>query len=267
LTVPPGWRNLARRDGLKSHCPLGDVWVRVPPRVLLLASAPSCSTVRDWRRGRNKGWRFFGDWNRGCPDCGAARHAFDALPPVYAYLLGIYLGDGYIVERLRGVYRLIIAMDARYPTIIAECADAIQAVVPGPRPYLQARKESGCVWIVKASKVWPRLIPQHGPGKKGERPIVLTNWQRRLVERDAELFLRGLIHSDGCRSLNRICHGDKVYTYPRYTFSNASADIRKLFCGTCDLLGIEWRVMNARNISVARRASVAGLDGFVGPKR
>jgi hypothetical protein len=62
-------------------------------------------------------------------------------------------------------------------------------------------------------------------------------------------------------------HGEKLYTYPRYNFSNASADIRKLFCDACDLLGIEWRVMNARNISVARRASVARLDEFVGPKR
>jgi hypothetical protein len=57
-----------------------------------------------------------------------------------------------------------------------------------------------------------------------------------------------------------------VYAYPRYNFSNASADIRQIFCDACDLLGIEWRVMNARNISVARRRSVALLDSFVGPK-
>jgi hypothetical protein len=38
------------------------------------------------------------------------------------------------------------------------------------------------------------------------------------------------------------------------------------FCDACDKLGIEWRVMNERNISVARQASVARLDEFVGPK-
>jgi hypothetical protein len=32
------------------------------------------------------------------------------------------------------------------------------------------------------------------------------------------------------------------------------------------MLGIEWRVMNRWTISVARRASVARLDEFVGPK-
>lgn len=67
--------------------------------------------------------------------------------------------------------------------------------------------------------------------------------------------------------MNGVRHGTKLYSYPRYTFSNASDDIRRLFCETCDLLGIEWRVMNARNISIARRASVARLDEFVGPKQ
>jgi hypothetical protein len=76
-----------------------------------------------------------------------------------------------------------------------------------------------------------------------------------------------LIHSDGCRFLNRVTAGGRIYAYPRYNFTNASGDIRALFTDTCDLLGIEWRRMNARNISIARRASVSRLDGFVGPKR
>lgn len=56
------------------------------------------------------------------------------------------------------------------------------------------------------------------------------------------------------------------YVYPRYIFTNASDDIRWLFCDACDALGIDWRRMNARNISIARRASVELLDQFVGPK-
>ena len=80
------------------------------------------------------------------------------------------------------------------------------------------------------------------------------------------LLLRGLIHSDGCRCLNIFHHPKKTYSYPRYTFTNRSDDIRRIFCDTCDLLGIEWRVMNAWNISVARRDSVARMDELVGPK-
>jgi hypothetical protein len=53
----------------------------------------------------------------------------------------------------------------------------------------------------------------------------------------------------------------------RYEFSNRSEDIKRIFCGACDALGVEWRVMNRDAISVARRASVAKLDAFIGPKR
>jgi hypothetical protein len=224
-------------------------------------------TIRDWRHERR--WELwpYRAYSNSCPQCGAPGHEFAALPPEYVYLLGMYLGDGYIVECPKNVYRLSIAMDTAYPQMIGECVMAIAAIVPGARARVQQHKTSRYVWIVKHSKRWPCLLPQHGPGRKHERPIVLRSWQRALVARNPAAFLRGLIHSDGCRFINPIRHGDKLYTYPRYNFSNASADIRELFCDTCDLLGIEWRVMNARNISVARRASVARLDEFVGPKR
>jgi hypothetical protein len=56
------------------------------------------------------------------------------------------------------------------------------------------------------------------------------------------------------------------YSYPRYQFSNASSDIRQIFCDACDLLDVSWRRMNERNISVARAADVAKLDCIIGPK-
>lgn len=59
----------------------------------------------------------------------------------------------------------------------------------------------------------------------------------------------------------------KTYAYPRYLFTNCSDDIKRIFTEACDRLGVEWRVMNAKNISVPRRASVARLDEFIGPKR
>jgi hypothetical protein len=96
--------------------------------------------------------------------------------------------------------------------------------------------------------------------------IALAPWQKELVLRHPELLLRGLIHSDGCRSINTIRHPKKTYEYPRYQFSNRSDDIKRIFSDACDLLGIEWRVMNRWDISVARRASVARLDEFIGPK-
>ncbi len=95
-----------------------------------------------------------------------------------------------------------------------------------------------------------------------------SEWQRCIaLDRHPEQFLRGLIHSDGWRGMNRVRGANgSTYAYPRYQFSNRSDDIKRLFCDACDRLGIEWRRMNAVAISVARRQSVAMLDEFVGPK-
>lgn len=111
------------------------------------------------------------------------------------------------------------------------------------------------------------LFPQHGAGPKDRRRITLADWQAAMIRAHPHPFVRGLLHSDGCRFVNRVRAGGKTYAYPRYNFTNASEDIRTLFTSTCDLLGIEWRRMNARNISIARLESVKELDRFVGPKR
>jgi hypothetical protein len=228
------------------------------------------TTVRDWRRSRRwllrEPMAWIGQFSESCAQCGHPRHRFDRLGRRYAYLLGLYLGDGYLVHHRRGVYRLTITLDARYPGIVKECREAIQAIMPSGRVGLQFRFGGTCAWVMNSSKQWPCLFPQHGPGKKHERKIELTDWQLDVVSRHPQLLLRGLIHSDGCRSTNTVRHGAKAYAYPRYTFSNRSDDIRGIFCDTCDLIGIEWRVMNRWNISVARRASVARLDEFIGPK-
>jgi hypothetical protein len=237
--------------------------------VARLAGIPR-TTVRDWRRSQrwtHQSTRLGTRVGPGsCPRCGHPTHCFDELDDRYAYLLGLYLGDGYVVHHRRGVYRLTITLDAKYPGIVSECREAIEAVMPRGRVGIQFRHGGTCAWVINSSKQWPCLLPQHGPGKKHERLIELVDWQQRVVDAHAQPFLRGLIHSDGCRFTNTIRHGPKVYEYPRYNFSNRSDDIRRIFCDTCDLLGIEWRVMNAWNISVARRASVARLDEFIGPK-
>ncbi|MGI8593388.1 MAG: hypothetical protein ACR2ML_03310, partial [Solirubrobacteraceae bacterium] len=58
---------------------------------------------------------------------------------------------------------------------------------------------SGAVEVTSYSKAWPCFFPQHGPGKKHERSIRLTDWQKHVADDFPGLLLRGLIHSDGCR--------------------------------------------------------------------
>jgi hypothetical protein len=201
-----------------------------------------------------------------CERCGAEPHRFDELdPPAYAYLLGVYLGDGYVARHARGVHRLRVSLDPRYPGIVAECVSAIEEVRPGVRVARQARSGPWGEWVEVGaySKSWPCLFPQHGPGKKHEREIELRDWQVELVQRAPEQFVRGLIHSDGCRFENT---GRGGWRAPRYSFSNRSDDIIALFCWGCELLGLRWT--ESRNtIYVSRKADVARMDEFIGPKR
>jgi hypothetical protein len=121
---------------------------------------------------------------------------------------------------------------------------------------------TGCCEIYSDWKHWRCVFPQHGAGPKHERRIRLEPWQGELVTRYPGQFLAGLIHSDGCRVINRVKH----YSYPRYFFSNLSSDIRTLFVDACALVSVDTRPDGPQQVSVARRASVDILDRLVGPK-
>ncbi|MGW1951804.1 helix-turn-helix domain-containing protein [Streptomyces sp. NPDC001920] len=197
----------------------------------------------------------------------------DPGPPAdnraYAYLLGLYLGDGCISAHPRGTgFYLRIACADTWPGLLRECRDAITKVRPGIRVH--ALQKEGYAMVTSYSRHWPFLFPQHGPGKKHERAITLVPWQRGIVDAHPWEFVRGLIHSDGCRVINwttRLVAGEeKRYEYPRYFFTNLSGDIIRLFTETLDAVGVQWKRANDRNISIARKDSVTLMDTHVGPK-
>src|SRR6476646_8738112 len=185
----------------------------------------------------------------------------------YAYLLGLYLGDGMLSRHPRGVYRLRVFLDRDHPLIVAESRAAVGIGLPASAVNGLGHKTQNMEIASSFSKHWPHLFPQHGPGVKHERAIALEPWQQLIVARYPGRLLRGLIHSDGCRVTNVIRHPKKTYSYPRYFFSNRSLDIQGIFCETCDRLGVPWRQDGHWNISVARRDAVAILDRHIGPKR
>ncbi len=193
-------------------------------------------------------------------------------PVAYAYLLGLYLGDGCISPHPRGGHLLRIACADTWPGLIEQCRAAITAVRPQEKVYVLQRQ--GCVAVTSYGRHWPCLFPQHGPGKKHERRIVLEDWQQEIVDAHPWEFVRGLIHSDGCRITNwttRVVGGvKKRYEYPRYFFTNKSDDIRKLCTDTLTKVGVQWTVLargsDPFNVSVARKDSVALMDAHIGPK-
>jgi hypothetical protein len=189
----------------------------------------------------------------------------------YAYLLGMYLGDGCLFVG-RGRVRLQITLDAGCPGVIDDCWAAMVLSMPDMRPWQTTRGEDSAVDVRVNGKLWLNAFPQHGRGRKHTRRIELAPWQQEIVAKHPGDFIRGLIHSDGCRTVNRFktkLPSGRVaeYAYPRYFFSNLSEDIRGLFCTTCDDLGVRWTLSNPRNVSVSHRHSVALLDELGCAKR
>ncbi|MFF4013585.1 helix-turn-helix domain-containing protein [Streptomyces sp. NPDC001843] len=239
----------------------------VPNRIVAEQLNIPRGTIGWWRSEdrRNRGETY--EQPTDCPRCMSRQ----SNRPAYAYLLGLYLGDGHIISKPKQ-HHLSVYCNAMQTGLIAAAEDAMRKVMP--LPSVRRRYKPGCVEVKSYIKHWTCMFPQHGPGKKHERRIALEPWQQDIVDAHPWEFIRGLIHSDGCRITNwttRLVGGErKRYEYPRYFFTNVSDDIRRLYTDRLDKLGIEWthrtRNGNPYNISVARKASVALMDAHVGPK-
>lgn len=217
------------------------------------------STIAYWRRGAR---RAGPDRCGPCPRCTDA-----ALATSYPYLLGMYLGDGHISMGRRGTQFLSIYCADAWPGVMAEVDSAMGAALGTSVNHVH---KQGCVQVKSCSKHWTCLFPQHGPGKKHTRAIVLEPWQQEIVDKHPGPFLRGLFHSDGCRITNwtvrTVAGSPRRYEYPRWFFANESDDILDLCAASLDRLAIAHRRPRRNTISVARRESVAIMDEVVGPK-
>ena len=184
-------------------------------------------TILDWRHGRAPHASRTRAAARGlCPRCESG----PLDEPAYSYLLGLYLGDGWLSRDPRA-YRLRIVQDLRYPNLIKLAITSIKRVRDG-KGTVNTSSRVGCIEICASWQRWPCLFPQHGPGRKHHRSIGLEDWQDRIVGSYPRQLLRGLIHSDGCRTINRVRDGR--YAYPRYFFTNRSTDILEIFRQACN---------------------------------
>lgn len=155
-------------------------------------------------------------------------------PSTYCYLHGCYLGDGHVIHR---------------PPQRVDAADRVRPTLPSNHrrstrcddDYVSERPATSFPSSTGASDVVGichpgvgRAFPQHGPGRKHLRRIAPVDWQREFTHPHPQALIRGLIHSDGCRVVNRFrtkLPSGRVaeYSYVRYFFSNHSKDIRDIF--------------------------------------
>lgn len=195
-----------------------------------------------------------------CPRCWLGGRRIELNPADYAELLGLYLGDGCISAAGRTA-RLRLALDARYRQILTDAEAILKRGFPTSSVARVSADGGATVFLSVYSSHLACLFPQHRPGKKHERRILLEAWQRRLVAQEPWAFLRGCIRSDGCSFVNRT----GPYEYLTYEFRNRSEDILRLFLDTCERLGLEYRIHSER-VRINRRSSVAAFVEHVGVK-
>src|SRR5215213_10633981 len=99
----------------------------------------------------------------------------------YAYLLGVYLGDGHIVLCRRGVYRLMIACDAGYPGLVRTGL----LVRPRGREARRLHRSEALRGSLQAALPW---MPRNFPAAQELIPA-------------GQVFPRGLL----CRTSDRRC--------------------------------------------------------------
>lgn len=220
------------------------------------------STVREWRRPsyvRRTQAAI-------CPCCWRGMKPIRFTADDYAELLALYLGDGCISNHPRTT-RLRIALDSKYPMIIRDTRALLERCFPDNNVDAVLTHGGTCTHLSVYCSHLPCLFPQHGPGPKHLRRIVLEPWQRELLKESPWPFLRGCIRSDGCAFVNRT----RSYEYLSYDFTNMSEDITRLFTAACDLVGIrDYRVNRDRHgcwdVRINHRASVAQMVENVGLK-
>ncbi len=98
--------------------------------------------------------------------CAICSNSLDRLPAgPYAYLLGLYLGDGSIATHARGVYRLRIACCNAYPDLMAECMLTVAEVLPNRVGLVRLHRMYGSLGVLQAlalslSSTWRRTEAQ-----------------------------------------------------------------------------------------------------------
>jgi hypothetical protein len=113
----------------------------------------SVRTIRHWRYGTR---RNAATVRPRCPRCDGKALNEDA----YAYLLGLYLGDGHLTHGRRDVYALNVKCSNSWPGLTAAAQAAMAAVMPTSKVFCVSRP--GCVEVKSTSTHWPCLFPHTG---------------------------------------------------------------------------------------------------------
>lgn len=177
----------------------------------------------------------------------------NSLESAYSYILGLYLGDGYISKTKR-TYRLRIFLDSQYNKLNEYLVNQLQQLFPNNKVTIIKSKHNMIILSVYSNNI-PDLFPHIGKGKKHNREIIITFWQEDILI--SHQLIKGFIHSDGTYYFSG--------KFDRYEFKNLSIDILNIFKNYCDKLNIKY-TSNKNVITFYKRNEVLELKELIGTK-
>ena len=170
----------------------------------------------------------------------------DEIVPNYSYIFGCYLGDGHITEHER-TNKLTLYSDIKHQDIIINQKFSLKLLFPNNKINEYIIKN--CARISVYNKNILTLFPQHGKGLKSDRQIKLENWQKEIISKEPECFIKGLIDTDGSYYTQSQIIKGIVYKYDMFSFTNKSSDIKNLYVETLSKLNIAVKQRkNKKNI-------------------
>jgi DNA-binding transcriptional regulator WhiA len=176
----------------------------------------------------------------------------------YNYILGLYLGDGSITSNKMS-YRLRITQDNKYPLSIIDIKNKMNTFFNKEATLING--DGKCCVITIFDKNLPLYFPQHDTGKKHDRPILLSDYQRDNI--DYLNLMSGLWMSDG--SFYKTARG-----YEAYNFTNKSTDIIALFEECLNNFGIRYRKRMKKNevwiVEITKKSEIVKMKEIVGMK-
>lgn len=181
------------------------------------------------------------------------------LESIYSYVLGLYLGDGYICQTSR-TSKLRIFLDIKYDNLNNHAINKLKSLLPNNKVGKLIKKNKltnnpSFVEIYVHNNDIKNLFPQNGLKKKHERNIILEDWQLEII--DVHNLILGLFHSDGSYYLNK--NHNKNY----YSFTNVSLDIVEIYKLCCEILNLKYHTCKTmQNDKLKYNVVIGGKDNL-----
>lgn len=177
-----------------------------------------------------------------------------------AEFIGIMIGDGHVNEYQASV-TLDIKTDIEYCKFVADTIRNLFRI----EPTFQRRPKNGCINIVVSSVKFTDLLVALGlpRGDKIKGGLDVPDWISDNLDYSIAC-LRGIFDTDGSifQEIHRV--KDKIYAYPRMTFTSYSEPLRESIYRILSEVEVSVKMRSDRNVNIERFTDIDKYFRIIG---